>query len=288
MKHRVYIHTNRKQILGAMVSKYTIERYSRHLDKFDVEILVAEDNLDIQRVLNQTILIEGKETVYAAEDLQSFTLARFLPPSLMAYQGRALVIDPDVFSTYADVWDLLGSDMGENAILMKEHKQGQWATSVMLLDNARLTHWRFSALINDLLSNKIDYRDQMTLKNESASIGNLSASWNSYDELCSETKMLHNTMRITQPWKTGLPVDFRQKKMRPLWGIVPREWIHYLLGRNPYRYRQHPDPRQVAFFFTQLKSALQSNAIPTHILENEIALKHVRPDAFKVLRSMTC
>lgn len=283
MQHRVYIHTNRKQILGALVSKYTIERYSKNLDKFSVNILIAEENTDIQRILDKEICIEGRKTFYASNDLQSFTLARFLPPSLMNFNGRALVVDPDVFSTYSDVWDLLGSDMGGNAIMMKAHKPGQWATSVMLLENERLAHWRFAQLIDALLSQAIDYRDQMTLRNESAQIGQLSEVWNSYDKLDQSTKLLHNTMRITQPWKTGLAVDFRQKRLKPILGVIPREWLHVMAGRNPYRYRQHPDPKQISFFFGHLKSALLSNIIAQNVVQNEIDLRHIRPDAFNIL-----
>jgi hypothetical protein len=283
MKNHVFIHTNRKQILGALVSKYTIERYSRYRDRFDVEILVAEDNAEMQRIFDQPILNEGKDVIYESNDLQSFTLARFLPPTLMNFSGRALVIDPDVFATYSDIWDLLGCDMGGNAILMKAHKPGQWATSVMLLDNAQLTHWRFSEIIDKLLAKQIDYRDQMSMRDEVASIGLLSEDWNSYDQLDSNTKLLHNTLRITQPWKTGLVVDFKQRKMRPLAGFIPREWVHTLIGRSPYRYREHPDARQIEFFFGHLKTALQSNAISEAVVANEVALKHVRQDAFKVL-----
>ena len=40
------------------------------------------------------------------EDLQSFTPLRFMPPQLMGYEGRAIVIDPDVFAV-GDVYELL-------------------------------------------------------------------------------------------------------------------------------------------------------------------------------------
>ena len=48
--------------------------------------------------------------IWRNDDLQSFTPLRFLPPQLMGYQGRAVVIDPDIFAT-GDIWELLSRDM---------------------------------------------------------------------------------------------------------------------------------------------------------------------------------
>ena len=51
-------------------------------------------------------------------DLQSFTPVRFTPPKLMGYQGRAIVIDPDVFAV-GDVNELFERDMEGKAILAR-------------------------------------------------------------------------------------------------------------------------------------------------------------------------
>jgi len=56
---------------------------------------------------------------------------------------------------------------------------------------------------------KRDYKDWIVLRHESPdNIGILEDEWNDFDHLTARTKMLHNTKRKTQPWKTGLPVDF--------------------------------------------------------------------------------
>ena len=41
-------------------------------------------------------LRDGVLRQWHMEDLQSFTPTRFMPPQLTGYQGRAVVIDPDV------------------------------------------------------------------------------------------------------------------------------------------------------------------------------------------------
>jgi hypothetical protein len=60
-----------------------------------------------------------------------------------------------------------------------------------------------------MFAGKLDYEDWIILANEPReNIGFLESEWNDFDRLTPRTKMLHNTRRITQPWKTGLPIDF--------------------------------------------------------------------------------
>lgn len=282
MDYKVFIQTNEKQYLGALMAKYTIERYSNHNDKFTVEIIHAHDIPDLKRLYKQKILKDGVEVDYGNEDLQSFTLTRFMPPELMNFEGRSIVIDPDVFATYSDIWELFTMDMGGNAALMRK-QGGDWGTSVMLLDNTKLTHWKIKNIVDDLIHQKIDYRDWMSLRKEIAKIGILDEVWNHFDQLTPETKLIHNTLRITQPWRTGLKIEYTPKKMKPLFGLIPREWIHTLLGRNLYIHRQHPDQTQIDFFFGHLKSAIAEEKIDKELVLNEIKQKHIRQDALEVL-----
>ena len=79
------------------------------------------------------------------DDLQSFTPLRYLPPKLMNWEGRAVVTDPDVFAV-GDINELLELDMNGAAVMgrhrsAKEGKVSQVATSVLLMECARLRHW---------------------------------------------------------------------------------------------------------------------------------------------------
>lgn len=283
MDYKVFIQTNEKQYLGALMAKYTIERYSQHNDKFAVEIMQAHQVPALQNLYMQKILKDGAEVDYGNEDLQSFTLTRFMPPELMNFQGRSIVIDPDIFATYSDIWELFTMDMGGNAALMRKHNGKDWGTSVMLLDNTKLTHWKINDIVNDLITKQADYRDWMSLRKETAKIGLLDEVWNHFDKLTPETKLIHNTQRITQPWRTGLRIEYTPKKMKPFLGLIPREWIHTLLGKNPYIHREHPDQQQIDFFFGHLKSAIQEGKIDKDLVLGEISKKHIRQDALEVL-----
>src|ERR1700741_4488746 len=106
----VFIQTNAKQAIGAIVSAYSMKRNSARADEFDVTIMRSEDYPFFQAREGQSFMRNRVKRVWRNSDLQSFTLVRFLPPQLMNYEGRAVVVDPDVFAI-GDVWELLNRDM---------------------------------------------------------------------------------------------------------------------------------------------------------------------------------
>lgn len=288
----VFIHTNEKQLVGALVSKYAVERNSRGTHAFDVRILHAKDHPFLEDRDGQPYLCEGEKAVWRRDDLQSFTPLRFLPPQLMGYRGRALLIDPDIFAV-GDVWELLSRDMKGKAILCRrrsgtEGRRGAMASSVMLLDCGKLEHWRCEEAFDELFGFRRDYGDWMGLRLEPAgSIGPLEDEWNDFDHLTAHTKLLHNTKRHTQPWKTGLPVDFTQR--RPFKAHKPKTWLRPLARRlglghaGPGTYAPHPDPRQESFFFGLLRECLEKSVIDEATLREQMRLDHVRHDALEVL-----
>ncbi len=293
VEHCVFIHTNHKQIVGALVARHALRRYSRHNDKFDVQIIHTRDYPFLREREGQEYLRDGVKRTWIYDDLQSFTPLRFMPPELMGYKGRAVVIDPDIFAV-SDVWDLLSRDMGGKAIMcrMRAGPKGFidrcWASSVMLLDCARLTHWRVEEQFNEMFELKRDYARWICLKLEPRdSIGVLEDEWNDFDKLSSETRMLHNTRRLTQPWKAGLPIDWRPAEKFRL--FPPLGWLmrarrklfgeYALLGS----YRRHPDIKQEQLFFGLLRECLEQGTVTEEMLRTEMQQNHVRHDAFEVL-----
>jgi hypothetical protein len=118
-------------------------------------------------------------------------------------------------------------------------------------------------------------------------IGLFEDEWNDFDRLNANTKLLHNTKRQTQPWKTGLPVDFRPaEKFR--W-FPPKGWIRrvrrQLLGEYALlgSYQPHPDPEQERFFFGLLRECLEKGILTEEWLRDEMRLNHLRHDALEVV-----
>lgn len=293
MDYRVFIQTNHKQLTGAYVAAHSLKRYSAHSDRFEVELINTADHPFFAEREGQKYLRDGIWWEWLNDDLQSFTPTRFMPPELMNYSGRAIVLDPDIFSA-SDVWNLLDRDMGDKAILcrMRSGPKGLidkcHASSVMLLDCGRLEHWRTGEQFSAMFSGDLDYHSWICLKNEDPdSIGLLEPEWNDFDRFTTETCLLHTTRRRTQPWKTGLRVDWRLSEKFRL--FPPLGWLvrahrkmfgHYgLLGH----YWRHPDPNQEWFFFALLKECLEQGKISEDFLRQEVSSDHVRHDVFEVL-----
>ena len=288
----VFIHTNERQWLGALVAEYSFRRNSVNPEKFDVRFIHTRDYPFLSAREGQAFLRGGTSRVWHMNDLQSFTPLRFLPPMLMNWQGRAVLTDPDIFAV-GDVNELLDRDMQGAAVMGrrrsgKVEKADQVATSVMLMDCARLRHWDVEKEFGQLFSREKDYKEWMVLAYEDpANIGYLEDCWNDFDHLDSNTRLLHNTKRKTQPWKTGLPVDYTPAdkfKDKPLLATANRLRAkmfgeYGLLGR----YWEHPDRRQEQFFFGLLKECIESGQISEALVRDEISKNHVRHDAFDVL-----
>jgi hypothetical protein len=282
----IFIQTNAKQAIGAIVSAYSMKRNSAHAGDFDVTIMRQEDYPFFQAREGQPYLRHGAKRIWRNHDLQSFTLVRFLPPQLMNYEGRAVVVDPDVFAT-GDVWELLNRDMSGKAIMCRQlrHQRKGYATSVMLLDCSKLKHWRVEEGFNELFEFKRDYQDWISLKLEPQdSISLIEPEWNDFDRLTPATKMVHNTRRRTQPWKTGLPVDYVPSEFLPLrgWFMRARRKLfgdYALMGR----YARHPDPNQENLFFGLLRECLEKGLVSEAEIKDAMSHNYVRHDALEMI-----
>lgn len=288
----IFIQTNRKQLLGALISEYSLKRNSATPDAFDVKIMHKEDYDFFRQKEGKVYLRDRMKRVWLNDDLQSFTPTRFLPPELMGYQGRSLVIDPDVFAV-GDVCELLNRDMQGYAVMCRTrggHRKS-FATSVMLLDNAKLKHWQVEKQFNEMFEFKRDYIQWTGLDLEpEGSVGLLEPEWNDFDRLTPATKMIHNTRRKTQPWKTGLKVDFAP--VDRVYFFPPWAWImqarrklfgdYGLLGH----YQPHPDPNQEHFFFGLLRECMEKGIITEAQVRDEMKHNHVRHDALDVVRKV--
>lgn len=290
MKNTVFIHTNAKQMIGGLVSAHTLKRNSANPDSFEVKILKREDYPFFDAKEGQPFLRGGGERIWQNDDLQSFTPLRFMPPKIMDYQGRAVVIDPDIFAV-GDVNELLTMDMEGKALRCvpragHNNSIDYLATSVMLMDCAKLTHWHCEEQFNEMFAFKRDYVQWIELALEPRdSIGLLDPVWNSFDRLEKDTRLLHNTKRRTQPWKTGLPVDFTVRtKHGP---FSPITWFKQLqsslVGKG--HYKRHPDPRQERFFFDMLKECMDQGSITEDRIRDEMDKNNVRHDALDMVQA---
>lgn len=280
----VFVHTNAQQLVGAIVARHSLKRQASDPESFDVQILQREDFPIFETFEGRKFLRAGGWRVWTNGDLQSFTPLRFAPPEVMKYEGRAVVIDPDVFAV-GDVCELLKRDMGGCGVLARPRpghngRDDYMATSVMLMDCAKLRHWRMQDQFEAMFRGELDYEDWIILANQPAgTVGPLEEYWNQFDRLEPETRLLHNTKRRTQPWKTGLPIDFTNRV--PLIGkFLPNAGI-----RLPGKYKQHPDMRQENLFFAFLSECLDAGELTEADVRREMAANHVRHDALERIKA---
>ncbi len=303
---KVFIHTNDSQLLGAKVAAYSFKKLSG--GNVVAELIELKNHPVLTSKEGRTYLRKGRKATWVNSDLQSFSPLRFLPPQLMSFKGVAIVTDPDVFAVSSDIAKL-GElfDFNQKPIWARQVNSGKYTgysksffgTSVMLLDCAKLTHWKWDEVIEDLFAKKFDYGDWIGLKLENQeTIGILPDEWNSFDHLDADTKLLHMTERATQPWKTGLPRDFDttreltlklgKKTISPSFLLrkfkAKMGWVDFESGNF---YKPHPDVHQQNFFFQLLLECLQENVFDEKYVKYNIERGFVRPDIMRVLDTVS-
>lgn len=292
LKPIVFIHSNAAHEIPSAVAAYALKARSRRPTAFDVKVLRLEETPHLYRREGQRYVRGNLVLTWRNRDANSDGPLRMMIPQVTGYRGRALVLDPDVFAI-GDVNDLLERDMKGRAIVCQTRREErgfprQFHSSVMLLDCEQLTHWMWNDQIDAMFQGKLDPIAWMRLENEKAdSIGTLEEEWNHRDTLSANTRLLHNTERITQPWKTGLPVDFdlnhigAEPLVRPRFRerVRGKAWRMLHPARRPDIHRPHPDLRQERHFFSLLRECLDCGAIERAAVEEEIWKGRLRPDA---------
>jgi len=276
MDRAFFIQTNDSQLIAARVAKFALETRGQARQRgIPVTIMNISELADFRAFAGTPFRRGSKMQIYDPNGVQSFTLSRFLPPELMGFSGRAVVIDPDVFAI-ADVSELFEIDLGNNAVGARRSTYG-WDSGVMLLDCAKLTHWRMNEIFSGLRDLKIDYQELISLRLE-ASVLDLPVEWNSHDSIGPRTKMLHTTHLLTQPWKAGLPIDFAAWTVAPFFAPIARGPLRRLFAKRATHYLKHHEREVERTFMVLLKEALAGGALTNTQIDDAIARKFVRAD----------
>jgi len=290
MKLQVFIHTNNKQMLGALLSKYSIIKNSNTLNQQDINIINIDDNKFINSNKDYEILKNNKIYYWKKNDLQSFTLLRFFPPKIMHHTDFSLVIDPDVFAVN-NIDEYLNFNLENFDIAACKNNNNKKAihSSVIFYNNERIKKFQLEKLAYKVLDKRFDYKSLMHLDFlDFDRILFLDNIWNSFDEINDNTVFLHLTNRVTQPWKTGLKIDFHQDFPKYKFKIIPYYMFQYLkeIIYNkkfpPYKYYlKHPNNKINKFFYNLLNEAIKDKFISEEFINNQIHNNYVRNDILK-------
>jgi len=271
---KIFICSNENQLIGAKVAKNSITQRSSYSED-DVQIILESSIPQLNYFFSKPYLRGGRMTMFDKNDMQSFTLLRFHIPELMGYQGRALVIDPDIFLVNSGLEQLENFSFNSAPIFARMGLQkNSWGSSVMLLSCESLKHWSLQSFIDGLHHGQIDYDDLINLRLEQ-SVAPLQTKWNEFDDIKPDTMLLHTTEKLTQPWRVGLKLN---SSIPPLFKFISRAPIYKIFGKDLTMGREHPNLEVTQFFFNELSKCISKNIISIDEIDYGIEKKFLRQD----------
>ena len=275
---KIYIQSNRFQGIAAKVSSETFNSFGH-----SSEIIYVEDFKEITKYFGRKYLRKGKEKIFK-DDLQSFTLLRFLIPELSKSEEPILIIDPDIFAIKDPVTILenIKNDKKLYCTFLNEKPR----TEVMLL-NPRNKLWSFEEIMKDLFDLKIDYDNLFKLNFLNLDLlERLDNKYNSLDEIKDETVLLHTTNRRTQPWKEGLKIDFEIHATKfnifynNLKNLVGLDHNKNMVGKY---YLKHPDDEVNEYIIKFFNIAYKKKIINKEELLNSVKQNYISENFVKKL-----
>lgn len=267
---KVYIQSNKYQSLAAKVASYSFERF-----KIPTEIIDVDKHSIIKNLFNKNYIRNGKKQIFK-EDLQSFTLLRFLIPSL-AKEDVILIIDPDVFAIRSPVEILNYFNSQNNDHIFCTFYKNLPRSEVMLLKPS-FVNWNFSNLAHELSNLSNDYSDLMNLQNPGFKLFEIDKKFNQHDDIKDNTILLHTTNRFTQPWKLGLNLEF-QKNYEPI--TILKTYFRKLFKLNynqeilTKKYYKHKNIKVFEFVAKLFFDALKANFISDQEIKDNIKSKFI-------------
>jgi lipopolysaccharide biosynthesis glycosyltransferase len=134
-----------------------------------------------------------------------FSLYRWLIPQLCEHQGRAIFLDSDTISL-GDIGELFDMPMNGAAMMcIKAYDTGEWGPSVLLLDCAKC-RFDLEQILDEIGAGQYTYSEFTRLSAQYLAvhpheIGELDEKWNSFDKYDEQTKIIHYTDLMRQPWR---------------------------------------------------------------------------------------
>lgn len=196
---RIYVGTDRSQLLAVPVLEYSIKRHTKAkvevIPMLDLPVPTPKDPRNSQRT--------------------GFSFSRFCIPKLAGYKGKAIYMDADmlVFKDIEELWNIPFD--GAKVIVQKEvkhqeetlHKHGapkerKKQCAVMLLNCEELS-WDIDEIIKGMDAEKYNYDQLMSelcILDESEVKYGVPFEWNSLEHWDNQTCLIHYTDVTTQPW----------------------------------------------------------------------------------------
>jgi hypothetical protein len=142
-------------------------------------------------------------------NVTEFSSYRFLIPDICGRAGRAAWLDSDTVCL-ADIGELFDTPMGNCGVLAKGEAYGgageeRWGLSVSLFDCARAP-FDLTRHFEEIDAGLYTYADLHQLSPRfraihDVAVGSIDPNWNVFDRHDANTRLIHYTNLLTQPWK---------------------------------------------------------------------------------------
>ena len=275
---KIFIQSNRFQIAAAKVAKFSFERFG-----YKAEIINFEEHECLTKKIGKVYLRKGKIKKFK-DDLQSFTLLRFLIPEIADPNEKIAIIDPDVFAL-KPLNELEKITHLQNKIFCTFYNG--LPRSEVMIGKAKNFYLNFNQLVEDLFELKIDYDDIMSLrlyKNEN--LKEIPHSFNQHDQINDGTFILHTTNRSTQPWKSGLKIDFERhlsSKTKIINYLKKFLFLKYNKSFLSKYYIKHESEQVYNFVLDLFKEAIKKNYIDKSEIKKSVKNNFIGINFFRDL-----
>ncbi len=213
---RIFIGSGEASLLERKTLIYSLQKNSDR--KLEVFVFNGTHN-SVERIDGSVPQPAPMSLTAKYANVTEFSNYRFLIPQLCNHQGRAIWLDSDMIAL-RDIGNLFDAEMGDACFLAKsdayKHGGGHcWGLSVMLIDCQR-THFDLETYVREISEGQYSFTDmhQMSpkfLAKHPFAIGEIDKNWNVFDSADANTKLIHYTNLMTQPWK------FAGHKQEKLW-----------------------------------------------------------------------
>ena len=249
---RVFVGTDKSQMLAANVLEYSIKKHA----SVSVNVVAMCD-------LPVPLPTDPKN-----RPRTGFSFARFLIPSICGHKGRAIYLDADmlVFADLATLWEL---PMNGADIICAEQagEKGRVRQYSVMLMNCSNLQWNIDDIVQSLNAGDYDYQQlmyQFCVVSPERIRADLPYEWNSLEFFeQGKTCLIHYTDMPTQPWVS------HQNPNRGIWYQYLREALKEGFISEEQLYQEveqghvSPDlPQRVGLMAHQNYERLAKNFVP--------------------------
>lgn len=200
---RVFIGSGEASLIECQTAIHSLRKHTKR----DLDIYVFNGTHNAIRLNDGEPFLAPMSLRVKYRNITEFSLYRYLIPELCNYQGKAIYVDSDTVCL-SDIGELFDTPMeGADFLAKYEAYPGKelWGLSVMLIDCQR-SKFDLEEVIDEIDAGLYSMSDfscmgPRFLAYHPYKIGRLDPAWNVFDRSDNETKLIHYTNLMAQPWK---------------------------------------------------------------------------------------